>query len=527
MARITQTLWNVYIRLRGMRPVTFGLMLGLIVAAGGFFYFLGTEAPTTADEQYVRHVELRSIAELGEGGALLSIAGTVEAASEAEVRAEKSGQVVRVNRTLGDRVVAGTVIVEIENASERAVLLQAQGTYDAARANLAKVEKGTREQQLSILQSAETSAKAGAVNTLLNAYAATENAIRGTTDKMFSNPDGYSPHFNVNSAESQAVIDIETKRVQLASILDREARMATTISSSSNLDTELSTMEIELRAIRDFLDRTLVALNAGIASQSISDATIATYKSDVAGARTSITSSLSGIASARQALETAQKNLEQGVEGPQIEDVAAAKASVTQAEGSLAAARAALEKSYVRAPISGSINRLSLKRGEHVVMQNPILLIADNDALEVIAHVTEQDARELTPGTRVSIDAESHGVITKIAPALDSTTKKIEIRVGVTDGVDRLFNGQSVSISFERAEHARANARLTIPLSALKLTADSNLVFTVNENRLVPHEVELGVLLGERVEVLSGVTPDMKIVVDARGLQPGELIIVQ
>jgi len=48
----------------------------------------------------------------------------------------------------------------------------------------------------------------------------------------------------------------------------------------------------------------------------------------------------------------------------------------------------------------------------------------------------------------------------------------------------------------------------------------------VDADVLVAHEVTLGALLGERVVIASGLTPDMRIVVDARGLREGEKVEV-
>jgi hypothetical protein len=52
-------------------------------------------------------------------------------------------------------------------------------------------------------------------------------------------------------------------------------------------------------------------------------------------------------------------------------------------------------------------------------------------------------------------------------------------------------------------------------------------VFTVNEdNTLATHEVVLGEVQGSMVMVTDGVTPNMIIVRDARGLQNGQKVEV-
>ena len=82
-----------------------------------------------------RQVELQTITSLAGLGSSLTITGTVESQSEANIRAEGQGQVTRVNNSLGDTVVAGQIIAEIENAFERAQVAQAQASVNSAVAS--------------------------------------------------------------------------------------------------------------------------------------------------------------------------------------------------------------------------------------------------------------------------------------------------------------------------------------------------------------------------------------------------------
>ncbi len=132
---------------------------------------------------------------------------------------------------------------------------------------------------------------------------------------------------------------------------------------------------------------------------------------------------------ARQTLQTAQQNAADGSTA-----VSATQAAITQAQGALAAARAALERSIIRAPISGTINSLSLKRGDFIQMTAPVLTVANNHALEVIAYITATDAPRIAVGGKAILEGDISGVITRIAPALDPLTKKIEVRIGLPTG---------------------------------------------------------------------------------------------
>ncbi len=511
----------------------------LVLIIGGVAYFTGRSKPQVAPEVQIHSVEVKSVAELSSAATPLSLVGSVTSKSEATVRAEKSGQVIRIHTSLGQTISAGAVAAEIENASERAAVLQAEGGLDAAQANLAKVTGGVRNEQRSILESNVTtataaleSARSSALSALLSAYASMDSGILATTDKLFTNPGRTGSKFNPVTSDARLTIEIESTRDVLSAYLAREAAISDSLSSSSDLAAEISTMQAEVRAARNFLDLIVSALNKAIPTPSISTTAIATYLAEATAVRTSLTSTLSALSGATQnlsssqsALDVARKNLEQGVSGGQVEDVAAAKAAVKQAQGGLAAARANLEKTIIRAPISGTINSFSLKRGDYVQMSSPVLTVANNGSLEVVTYVSENDAREIAVGQPVSIEQAS-GVVTRIAPALDPVTKKIEVRVGVSDPKG-LINGQSVLVSIVRTRVSSGDtARITIPIAAIKVESERTVVFTVDTGILVAHEVELGALLGDRVVISAGLTLDMRIVVDARGLREGEKVEV-
>lgn len=504
------------------------VVLAIVVAGlGGVF----RKAPEVTRAATTRSVEVKSVTELSSQNSYFSVVGTVSSISEATVRAESSGQATRVYRSLGDYVSAGTIVAELEASSQRANLLQAQGSLDAAKAALAKVQSGTRPEQLAILQSTLEGAQSGALNTLHSAYASVDNAIRNGVDTMFNSPEGTLPTIKFTVPDSQLTVDIQNARIAMSSVMERHDAISETLTQSADFANEFTRVESELRAVRDFLDDIIAGLTRALPSASVSVATIATYQSTATTARTSINTSLASLSAARQALQTAQKSAEQGVVGPVNEDIAGARAAVTQAEGSYAAALANLEKALIRAPISGTINSLSIKRGDYVQATAPVMTVANNGALEIVAYVTEQDMRDIRPGNSVTLEDDARGTVTRVAPALDPLTKKVEVRIGVTGSPESLVNGQAVSVTFARRAAVASSARptrITIPMSAVKMGTKDASVFTVQEDgTLAAHLVVLGDLLGDRVVISEGLSLEMMIVTDARGLRAGQSVTVE
>lgn len=486
--------------------------IALVIVGWTLVHFLGGNPAEEVSIDESRSVTLKSVAELSSESSPLMVAGVVSSKSQAQVRAEAGGQITAVNYTLGDYVSAGAIVAQTENASQRAAVAQAQGAVSAASAGA------------SVSQTSLASAKQGAVTALLSAYGTVDKTIRADIDPMFTNSQTVQPKLNPQSSNSQAKIDAENMRVGLGPVLTRESAMSSSLSTSADLLAELAATQKELRQVRDFLDTLIRALNSGIASGATTEAMISAYIATANTDRAAIVGAISALASAQAAIETAQTGAQQGN--------GTSAAGLAQAEAGLAAARASLEKTIIRAPISGSINSLSLKVGDYLSAGTVAVVIANNGALEVIAYVTATDAQEIAPGTTATIETQRGTVkatITRIAPAIDPSTKKIEVRIGITENEKLLLNGQSVTVSIPRVQKTvGSSARITLPLSALKVGADTISVFTVDENKkLVPHLVTLGTLLGDRVVIQSGVDASMQIVTDARGLQPGQVVTVK
>jgi multidrug resistance efflux pump len=268
------------------------------------------------------------------------------------------------------------VIAEIENASQRAALLQAEGALEAARAAERKTTGGLRSEQISIRETGLESAKRGAVTALLSAYAAIDSAVDDTADQLFSGVELGTPDLIFFSTNNQREVELERIRRVLASTLTRTASVSQTITVADDLEAEMARTEEEVRAARSFIDTLVAALNDAIPSSDFSVDTILAYKASVGAERTALTSALSSIALARASLATAKKTLEEGEGFSQETDLAGASAAVKQAQGAYASALAAYQKTVVRSSLTGSVLSCSVKMGDIVSFGADVCRIA-------------------------------------------------------------------------------------------------------------------------------------------------------
>ncbi|MBU1046168.1 efflux RND transporter periplasmic adaptor subunit [Patescibacteria group bacterium] len=488
-----------------------------------------------------RQVEIMSVEDLSLDNTPLPLLGKVQSQSSAIVHAQSAGEITALYKKEGDSVWANQVIAEIDNWAQRSSLIQAEASVESATAYLNKIKTGARDEQVSILKStldnsenALNETKVSVINTLNDAYIKADDAIRNKTDIMFRDPRGSDPQITFPVNDSQLEIDIEWERFLIEQMLEKWGDSLFILETEDDLIEALEIAKENIDQIRKFLDNIALAVNVLTPTTNLSELTISTWKAGVSSTRSIINMTASAIPGTVNSLnsvisanEIAQLNYNQILTGERTEDIIGAEAQLRQAEGGLDLAKAALEKTIVRAPISGTINSLNFKKGDFVSNFEPIVTIANNNKLEVVSYITEIDRESINTGASVLINKKWKGSVKNIAPALDSKTKKIKVEIEVDDKSAVLTNGQSVSLLIERISKKDTGelVEFSVPISAVKIGADSVVVFTVNEeNKLVAHPVILGPILGEKIIIEEGLVGEMEIVIDARGLKEGETV---
>ncbi len=502
-------------------PKTWGVVVAIALALGALIWSLSGGESVTEEAPAKREVTVATVAELMGGSAGVSAVAEIKSVSEAKITTEMGGRISRVSATLGSRVGAGQVLAELDNASQRAAVLQAEGIFEASKASLSKLQGGTREEQLAVLEAGYESAKGGVVNSLLTAYATVDSAVKDTADQMFSGIELGQVQFTVLTSNQQRENDLEARRVALSPVLLRQSSASRTINTSSDLNAELDKAEKEVRDARTFIDILIAALNDAIPSDTTDTADIAAFKAAASGARASLTGTLSAITGARAGLETSKKGLEQGVVGAQSQDLAAAQASVKQAQGAYNGALAALEKTIIRSPISGTLNNFTVKLGDIVSPSQQVAIVSNNNALEAVFYVSENDRNKIAVGKKIPLGDET-ATITRVAPALDPVTRRIEVRAGLAAN-SKFTNGETVRVVLEGSVTPQnSNAPLTIPLTALRMSGERTFVLEVVDGKIVTKDVTIGKISGDSVQVQDGLMLEDELVVDARGLKEGQ-----
>ena len=240
----------------------------LALLAVGFFFVMAGNGNGTDEEEETPDANPRvTLIQAGSvgGETEVSTVGEVRSVSEATLRAKRTGEITRLSVEPGARVSAGTILAQMENATELAQVEQARASLQAQEAALAKTISGTRQEQLDILDinvtnadQALAEAKATAVNAYKSTFTLAADAVLSKADNFFRDPRTARPNFIPNSANYDESIALENDRVAIGQVLTLWSARAQSISTGADLDEELDVAEDSLKKLKHSLIRLVI-----------------------------------------------------------------------------------------------------------------------------------------------------------------------------------------------------------------------------------------------------------------------------
>lgn len=211
-----------------------------------------------------------------------------------------------------------------------------------------------------------------------------------------------------------------------------------------------------------------------------------------------------------------------------VQDLDNARSQLTVSQASLGQIRARLKRTHIFSPCAGILNDLPVEEGEYVQAGTPVAEIVDSATVKVVVRVPERDIGFFKVGrsARVSVNRETQvaGVISFISELADAQTRSTRIEITLDNEDRQLRSGQIVHVHLTRRVLQDA---LMIPLMAVIPMENSKAVYVVNSTQTQRREVELGIIRGDRVQVIEGLQAgDRLIVAGHRFVAPGQKVNV-
>ncbi len=504
------------------RFITFSLIL---IVIGGLYWWGSRDTLITEADRKPREVTIASIANLSGGKSDLPLIGQVSSRNEIELRAEAQGQVTAVYHEEGELVEAGTVIAELENSAQKAGLLQAKAVVAQAEAQLRSGAINLNEAQTSL------------ASALRSTFSSADDIVHNKIDTFFRDGRSAGPTFGISIIDSNTTVflsardgelqyQMNTDRLQIEKMMTEWQKEITNLNSQTDQANLVEKSKARLEQIRSLLDKMSISVNSFQILEARYAPTVDGYKATLAGARTALAGAYSTLTGSYNAYLGQKTTSQADTDLPSINE-----ANLEQARAGLYVAQTNYNKTIIKSPIAGTLNNFNLKRGDFVSMYQPVAIISNNSNLQIETAITEDDQPNISVGNRVLIDNQEAGTVINIAPALDSQTKKINVKIAITDNKINLINGQSINIKIRRnlsEEKFAKPTQIIIPLSALKVEPNRMSVFIVKpDNTLKALPVITGLILGDKITISQGLIGSEEIVLDARGLKEGEKVKIK
>jgi RND family efflux transporter MFP subunit len=206
-----------------------------------------------------------------------------------------------------------------------------------------------------------------------------------------------------------------------------------------------------------------------------------------------------------------------------------AKAKAEAAKATLAAQQLRLNHTQLLAPDSGIISSRTATVGSVVSAGTEMFRMIRQGRLEWRAEVTSTELGHLKAGTSAIVTAangtEIKGKVRMVAPTVDVQTRSALVYVDLP--VQRGASAPAKAGMFARGEFELGTSdALTAPQQSIVVRDGFSYVFRLNTDSHVSQiKVQTGRRLGDRVEILGGVSEDAMLVVSGAGfLNDGDLV---
>ncbi len=312
----------------------------------------------------------------------------------------------------------------------------------------------------------------------------------------------------VAQAQASLVASQTSIQTAVANLSAARAQRENATAQVANARAGLQKAQAQLVDAQATYTRTAALVQQGaVAAQTLDDT-----KAQLVVAQTTVDSADAQVTQSQAQLQAAQQQ-----EAAAASQVQTARAMEAMQAAVLENARIQLQYATIQAPFTGVVVSRQLDPGAYVTpgASTAILTIADPDRLDVVVNGGEADLPVIHRGDPVRILVDAYpgraftGVVSRIAGGVDPTTRTVQVEIDIPNPDHLLRPGMYATAQLS----AGTQQALVVPLSALQTLGGQHYVWVVESGKVNEQPVTVGRATGEVVEINSGLTPDVTIVV--------------
>ncbi len=483
--------------------------------------------------------------------------GTVEAADDIELKFKNAGTIENISVKVGDKVKKGTVLARLESGEIYSQYLQAQASYNQAKAKLDQLLAGATNEEIKVYEQVLENAKISlddirdkAENDLADDYNSALVYLIDASSKankaLADLEDMEKVYFYRSTSLETTFKDKKSKAEDAfygtASIDGAEDLVVKAVDNSSqeNIDTALSIMKTALQKVIAALDYTKTAMTDATVRENVSSTDRTTIDTDISynnTAYSNINTAQSNVSSqkitnrvnintAESAYNKAKVDLGKIKAAPRDVDIAVYQADVEKYKANTEEYSQKLKDNSVIAPFDGTVTKTDGKIGEIVSAnsKNVVSLISPNN-FQIEADISEADIGKINPENpvKITLDAfaeeEWEGTVVEVDTGKTVIDGVVYYRIKVLfDKTDpRLKSGMSADILIQTAKKDKV---LIVPQRAVVNKNGKRFVRILDNNKIKEIEVGTG-LKGNKgeIEITFGLKEKDKIVLYLKNSQ--------
>lgn len=554
-----------------------------IIAGAIFLLFVGGAywgyLKIFGNNDSVRYV----LARVQKGNLIFSVTGNgqVSAFNQIDAKSKASGEIVAIYANSGQEIREGAILAIIDTRDAERAVRDAETALETAKLELEKMlepvdaltllqAENSLAQAKELKQKAEDNLKKAyedGFNVISNAFLNLPEVMTGLQDILFSNSLSGGGQWNIDyyadavkSYDGGAVLrfkeDLYSKHRTAREAYDKnflDYKSASRFSERATIEQLINqtyeTTKLIAEAIKSaknlihFYQDKLTENNLKpLASSNTHLLSLNSYTSITNNHLLNLLSIKRSIEDSKEALVNAERTIEERAlfldkikRGPDELDIRAKKIAIKQKEDALVAAKQALADHYIRAPFSGIVAKVNVKKGDSVSVGTPIATLITKQKIAEIS-LNEVDITKVKIGQKamLTFDAIPDLTVTGQIAEVDTVGTVSQgvvtytAKVNFDTGDERVKTAMSVSATI--VTEVKPNV-LLVPNSAVKSQGKINYVEVVDgsdydvafikkssgtilKNPPRRQNVEIGSSNDEFAEILSG-------------LKEGDIIVIR
>jgi len=472
----------------------------------------------------------------------ISANGTVESTNEIDLKFKTAGTVERISTKVGNSVKKGAYLVALESGTVYSQYLQAQASYNQAKAKLDQLLAGVSDEEINvadqILKNAQISfddAKVKAENDLNQDYSNALVYLIGVSSKcnkaITDLKDIEKSYFSDSSSFSKTFIEKRGQSEETFVIAQKAVEDSTDDPTKENIDSALSKMWTTLQKTSEVLDYARTSMSdPSFKSVDAGDKTTITTNSgeintvflNVSNSQIEIanqkTTNQININSAENAYNKARVDLDKLVAKPREVDIAVYQADVDRYRANLNEYATKLRDASIIAPFDGVVAKIDAKIGETINTEKIVVILINPRGLQIEIDVPETDISKVNLDDSVEITLDAISEQTYFGQIIEMDSGKTLIDGVVYYKIKILFEGDNTKIKSGMSGDATIQTEkkdniLNVPQRAIVSKNGKKFVRILDGKDIIEKEVVTG-LRGSKgeIEIISGLVEGEEII---------------